>query len=96
MARYIDMDKIFPNGVFYVCENNPMASLDELINRICNTPTADVVEVVRCKDCKHFGKNKIYRANPKLPFSFCEKFHHNITTENDYCSCGERKCEDNE
>jgi hypothetical protein len=52
--------------------------------------TADVVWVVRCKDCKHFGKNKTYR-DTKLPISFCDKFHHNITTENDFCSYGERK-----
>ena len=53
------------------------------------TPTADVVEVVKCKDCKHFDKNKGYR-DTKFSFSFCDKFHHNITTENDFCSYGER------
>lgn len=43
MAEYIDREKIFPNGVFYVSAENPETSLNELINRICNLPTADVV-----------------------------------------------------
>lgn len=42
MAEYIDREKIFPNGVFYVSAENPESSLNELINRICNLPTADV------------------------------------------------------
>lgn len=46
MAEYIDRGKIFPNGVFYVNKNQPEKSLDELINRICKAPAADVVEVV--------------------------------------------------
>ena len=48
MGRLIDVDELFPNGVFYVNDNNPMRSLDELINRISNAPTAyDVEAVVR-------------------------------------------------
>ena len=53
MAEYIDREKIFPNGVFYVNAENPETSLNELINRICNLPTADVVpksEVVNILD----------------------------------------------
>lgn len=49
MARYIDADKIFPNGVFYVNCNDPNTSLTELINRISSIPTADVVEVKHSK-----------------------------------------------
>ena len=44
MAEYIDRRDIFPNGVFYVNVEFPEKSLDELINRICNIPVADVVE----------------------------------------------------
>lgn len=51
---------------------------------------ANVIKVVRCKDCVHFGKNKKYR-DTKFPFSFCDKFHHNITRDDDFCSYGERK-----
>lgn len=44
--RLIDRWALFPNGVFFVNEKNPMASLDELINRIWSAPTVDAVEVV--------------------------------------------------
>ena len=44
-------------------------------------PTADVVEVVRCKDCKFFCRE--YRC-------YCGEFG-GIVTEEDFCSRGERK-----
>ena len=43
MAEYIEIEKIFPNRVFYVNEETPLTSLNALINHICNLPTADVV-----------------------------------------------------
>ena len=46
---------------------------------------ADVVEVVRCSECKYFGKelkqSKHSCLNYQLPYCL----------ENDYCSYGERK-----
>ena len=47
MARYIDAEKIFPNGVLYVNSGNPMTSLDELINRILNMPSEDIRADIR-------------------------------------------------
>lgn len=59
-------------------------------NRIIRTqPTADVVEVVRCKECKNYPDFDVYSCK-RLPFHFCSKFG-NITKEDDYCSYGERK-----
>ena len=54
---------------------------------------ADVVEVVRCKDCKYFGE-----ADSDEPeYHECEYFSDWSTVhymlENDYCSCAERKGE---
>ena len=80
MAEYINREKIFPNGVFYVNKNQPEKSLDELINRICKAPVADVVEVVRCKDC-------IYHNVPPCPM----RLSLNWTNDNDFCSYGERR-----
>ena len=60
------------------------------VEAIENAPTADAVEVVRCKDCvlwrpvdKHIGK---------CPFLIGE---HQYTGDDHYCSCGER-AEENE
>ena len=85
MSRYIDREDLLKNLKRFAPEHlTPL-----IVSLIEKQPTADVVEVVSCKDCKHFDKNKGYR-DTKFSFSFCDKFHHNITTENDFCSHGER------
>lgn len=43
--RLIDRNEIFPNGTFFVNAEDPMKSLDELIERIWSIPTVDAVEV---------------------------------------------------
>lgn len=50
------------------------------------TPTADVVEVVRCKDCKYLMFSDFYGE--------CSQGHMGIVYPTDYCSIGKRK-EDN-
>lgn len=42
-------------------------------------PTADVVEVVRCKDCKYL--------EIKLPYGECGRYLRMVSPD-DYCSCG--------
>lgn len=49
----------------------------EILTEIEFAPTADVVEVVRCKDCKHWNKGDCYRLE--------------MSMEDDFCSYGERK-----
>ena len=49
-------------------------------------PAADVVEVVRCKDCKHLHKSL---ANGTPFETFCDVFPTYIH-EDDFCSYGER------
>lgn len=44
--RLIDANALFPNGVFYVNGNDPITSIDELLNRIATAPSVDAVEVV--------------------------------------------------
>lgn len=49
----------------------------------------NVVEVVRCRDCKHY---EIHR--PKV-LENCERNGHMIPMKpDDFCSYGERRCED--
>lgn len=50
--------------------------------------TVDAVEVVRCKDCKH-------RYTMSSGMSFCKKNFLMGAKDNDFCSYGERRC-DNE
>ncbi len=101
MVEYIEREKAFKlikeqkekeTGAYSRGKNKGLIIAGSIINNKEVLPTADVVEVVRCKDCRHFGKNKEYR-DTKLPFSFCDKFHHNIMTDNDFCSYGEKRSE---
>ena len=56
----------------------------EILTEIEYAPTADVVEVVRCKDCVHFDRKT----------STCNHFGYYTyapdVDEDDYCSYGER------
>ena len=53
------------------------------------TPAADVVEVVRCKDCEHYIRGECCVKNHKRIFTYDVNIHHR--REDDYCSYGERK-----
>ena len=55
---------------------------------IQNAPTADVVEVVRCKDCKYYEQDP-YNPEPDM---MCRHWCDWLPTDpDDYCSYGERK-----
>ena len=41
------------------------------IDAIKFVPTADVVEVVRCKDCKYWNNGDCYRLELSMPNDFC-------------------------
>lgn len=57
------------------------------VEALMNVPVADVVEVVRCKDCKHFGKDMGYGKHD------CKAYEMPYCLESDYCSYGVRKDE---
>ena len=63
-------------GTFGRCEDE--------INKV---PSADVVEVVRCKDCKHFLEDEEIQEN------YCELdlFCH---LKSDFCNYGERRTDE--
>ena len=81
MSRYIDADALKQKWLFRGKDGKPYR------DEIDAMPTADVVEVVRCKDCEfrkiEFGWNgKRYKmcANTDFP-----------TDDDAYCSYGERR-----
>lgn len=93
MARYIDADKLekdFPQSVSkhnVIINGNeyPVFLVDHVLHKIRNYPTADVVEVVRCKDCKYWETQN--GGFCKASYGLCEINNEN----NDFCSYGERK-----
>ena len=61
--------------------------------QIANAPTVDAVEVVRCKDCKHWKPSGSKAGNSFSDMEYiggCE-FTNYYRRESDFCSYGERK-----
>ena len=67
-------------------------TINEAMSAIEQQQTADVVEVVRCKDCKH-AEIQDY-APPSC--RYCCKYSALYHTKNFYCSMGERREDDKE
>ena len=95
MAKeYIERDALLRDiedaVVFSVGRNEPSAELrgaGKIVDRIRCAPTADVVEVVRCKDCKHWNKDAM--ACDTLPW--VNSSEHANWYADDFCSYGERR-----
>ena len=82
MSRYIDADA-FERAVMFSDDED----IQDVIYRLRDFPTADVVEVVRCKDCKH-AEIQDY-APPSC--RYCCKYSALYHAKNFYCSMGERR-----
>ena len=93
MSRFIDADRIdwrliIPTNVT-IAEENMIHLAKKLVER---QPTADVVEVVRCKDCKymchytdgHLECRLLSDLKP-IPTTYC------TMKADDFCSYGERR-----
>ena len=88
MARYIDANKIvFVGDSFKDESNETYVGLSDVRKAIEQTPTADVVEVVRCKDCISYQGNSCVNRQWDLESST----EIPMVREDDFCSYGERK-----
>lgn len=97
MAEYIErealLEDISESVVFTSRANRPSLELrgaNKIIDRIKSAPTADVVEVVRCKDCKYTDAIiSSITGDKKL---FCEYGDESIyVKDTHFCSYGHRK-----
>ena len=80
MSRYIEREAVMKTARdgYHSDFGKSLADLTSLREVLEDTPTADVVEVVRCKDCTEWDKDE------------CECSHWYGFREDDYCSYGER------
>ena len=83
MAEYIEREETVRTALTAI--NDFMGFTDtitliRIATRIREIPAADVVEVVRCKKCKHYDINNNY----------CEQMGFNCN-HYDFCSYGERR-----
>lgn len=89
MSKYIDADKLEKNG--WNIHRIRQASSTEMVYEVkkpTDFPAADVVEVVRCKDCKYQNKGQ----NECDSWNMCEyrSWLYFPVNDDDYCSNGER------
>ena len=82
MSRYIDADALIKD-IENDCPEVVYYTKRDAIDCIQSQPTADVVEVVRCKDCMYWT-GKDYDG-------CCIKNGLATRYANDYCSYGERR-----
>lgn len=94
MSRYIDADELHLKkgelstySEFGIGYNDGIKFCQAEIDR---TPTADVVEVVRCKDCKHWSDyiHPIVHTATCFALSVFDKIQ---TNSEQWCCYGERK-----
>lgn len=91
MSRYIDADLAIDEIIKDMCGVPDIdEGLSTAISELRLIPTADVVEVVRCKDCKHSKMADYIPA--KCPY-FC-KLMANCHSGDFFCSMGERREDD--
>lgn len=72
--------------------NLPDDWVEQIVNRLRNDPEAEWVEIIRCKDCKWYG-----RADKRRFYRGMDCLNHCIDTivpDKDYCSRAERRTDD--
>ena len=97
MPRYIDADCLIQEIEYWrdkivdtYGKNDEYANcLAEVMMKIDDAPTADVVEVVRCKDCKYY--NRLHHYCDGIGYWFGEE---DAWSDNGFCYKGERREED--
>ena len=77
-----EADDVELYGGFHIVECFPADDAKEIVDKC---PTVDAVEVVRCKDCKHYGRIK------GLLGLRCDLQGEQIWCKDDFCSYGERR-----
>ena len=78
MPRYIDADKL----IELATHEGAYGYVD--VHDICNVPTANVVEVVRCKNC-------VYWSNHSPWVIACQcKVNREVTPREHFCAFGRR------
>lgn len=87
MSEYIDRAAL-KQGLAPYEENDFSQQMDVILAIVDAQPTADVVEVTFCKDCRYYQDAKVNEKG----FLICPASGMEITVT-DFCSYGQRKIE---
>ena len=88
---YVEKEKVLEiaKDKYYSDFHKSRADLTSLRELLEDTPAADVVEVVRCKDCKWYQNLEIVDKVQTRCFNLAGLSR--VCNPNDFCSYGERK-----
>ena len=89
MSRYIDAD----NFERACMSDKNCEDMQDVIYKLRDYPTADVAEVVRCKDCKHH--EELLNNNDENVLCWVHDIDV-IVDRNGYCNYGEREEQEHE
>ena len=97
MARLIDADKLIDFiDVGHLRHSGELCySETNVANLLLHAPTVDAVEIVRCRDCKHYKPQK-KSAHWENRTNYCNRVVTIKMQPDDFCSYGERKDGDDE
>ena len=85
MSRYINREDLLKNLKRFAPEHlTPL-----IVMLIEKQPTADVVEVVRCQDCKFYEEVEYYHPTEEAFKNICRLFKRQMQSD-DFCSYGAR------
>lgn len=87
MARYIDADMLLEHIKNMPWKMDSAAEITKgiFLSTVEEAPTADVAEVIRCKDCKYARGNLV-------SIGICDcLIYRDIRKGDDFCNYGERK-----
>lgn len=93
MPTYIDKDKLMNEFIEFVAPSNrdsslPIPTWNDAVSLLGSAPDADVVEVIRCKDCKHYFIGNC--MNTDVPI-YADNGAEFMPDSDFYCSYGERR-----
>ena len=97
MAEYIEREALMKYPIRIDHYDKEHGSLDfvlgieSVLEYAENLPAADVVEVCRCRDCKHLKDG--YKCYCPLGSVFDDNNEYMLVDETDFCSYGERRSE---
>lgn len=89
MDKYIEHEAVMQEFADFVKRSNnsdfvPPPTWNQAVQIVEDFPAADVVEVVRCKDCKNYIDSRCYSLHRGL---------NDWRSKEDYCSNGKRRIE---
>lgn len=95
MAEYIERANLIARIKYYVThtpkDKGEHYAYSVMLNEILNRPAADVVPVVRCKDCKWFVDNNGGEWYGCKMFQVVRITPEDAPKPDDFCSYGERR-----